>query len=231
MELFEVDFTSLGAAIATFFQFVGAILSRQDGIIAQVYNQEGVLQLSLVIVLAAGLSEAVGQSVVLFANEVKPRRMVISLVLSAFLFLGGYVLWVASIYLLAFILFRPDASLLSIIRAVGLGYAPLLFGFLGVLPYFGSTALNLLYFWALTAIVSAISITMDLSAPQALLVSIGGGLMILRGRATLGKPLVIFFRRLRNAAAGKRLVLKIQQAVEERSFEIFDIVDDEEPRR
>lgn len=228
MELFEVDFTSFGAAITTFFRFVGAILSRQDGIIAQVYNQDGVLQLSVVIVLLAGLSEAIGQSVVLFANEVKPRRMIMSLVLSAFLFLGGYVLWVATIWIIAVILFRPETSLINVIRAVGLGYAPLLFGFLGVLPYFGVGALSLLYFWAFTAIVSAISIIMDLNTLQAVLVSVGGGLLILRLRATMGKPLVKFFRRLRNAAAGKRLVLKIQQAVEQRSFEVFDTVDDED---
>jgi hypothetical protein len=228
MQPFEVDFTSFGAAVATFFQFVGAILSRQSGIIAEVHNQDGILQLSLVIVLLAGLSEAIGQIVVLFANEVKPRRMVMSLVLSAFLFLGGYVLWVASIWLIAVILFRPDTSPINVIRAVGLGYAPLLFGFLGVLPYFGGGILNLLYFWGFTAIVSAVSVTMGLTTLQAVLVSVGGGLLILRLRATMGKPLVKFFRRTRNAAAGKRLVLKIQQAVEQRSFEVFDIVDDEE---
>lgn len=228
MEPFEVDFTSVGAAVTTFFQFIGAILQRETGIIGQVYDQNGVLQLSLVIVLLAGLSEAIGQSVVLFANEVRPRRMVMSLVLSAFLYLGGYVLWVVSIWLLAMILFRPDTSLLDVIRAVGLGYTPLLFGFLGVLPYFGVGALTLLYFWAFTAIVSAVSVTMGLTTLQAALVSVGGGLIILRGRATMGKPLVKFFRRLRNAVAGKRLILKIQQAVEERSFEVFDIVDDEE---
>ncbi len=228
MEIFDVDFTSFGAAVATFFRFVGTILRRESGIIAEVYNQDGVLQLSLVIVLLAGLSEAIGQSVMLFANEVKPRRMIISLVLSAFLFLGGYVLWVVSIWLLAVLLFRPEISLINVIRAVGLGYAPLLFGFLGVLPYFGVGTLTLLYFWAFTAIVSAVSVTMDLTTLQAVLVSVGGGLIILRLRATMGKPLVKFFRRLRNVAAGKRLVLKIQQAVEQRSFEVFDTIDDEE---
>jgi hypothetical protein len=228
MELFEVDFSNPAAAIATFFQFVAAILSRQEGIIAQVHDQQGVLQLSLVIVLVAGLSEAIGQSVVLFANEVSPRRMVISLVLSAFLFVGGYMLWVGSIWIVAVVLFRPEASILDVMRAVGLGYAPLLFGFLGLLPYFGVGALTLLYFWAFTAIVIAAQVALGISLWQAVIASVGGGLMILRARATLGKPLVKFFRRIRNAAAGRRLVFKIQQAVEQRSFEVFDVVDDEE---
>jgi hypothetical protein len=231
MDVFEVNFSTLGAAIQTFFRFVGAILSRQEGIIAEIHNQRGVLQLSLVMVLLAGLSEAIGQSLVLFVNQVSPRRMVISLILSAFLFVGGYVLWVLSIWLVAAILFRPDASILDVIRAVGLGYAPLLFGFLGLLPYFGVGALTLLYFWAFTAIVSAVGVALGLSTAQAILVSVGGGLLVLRVRATFGKPLVKFLRRVRNAAAGKRLVLKIQQAVEQRSLEVFDVLDDGEEAR
>jgi hypothetical protein len=227
MEVFEVDFTSFGAALTTFFQFVRAILSREEGIILQVHDQQGVLQLSIVMVLVAGFSESVGQSVVLFVNEVKPRRMVMSLILSSLLFLGGYVLWVTSIWLLAFILFRPEASIMDVIRAVGLGYAPLMFGFLGLLPYFGVSILTLLYFWVFTAIVSAVKVALGLSTLQAVLVSVGGGLLVLRMRATFGKPLVKFSRRVRNAAAGKRLVLKIQQAVEQRSFEVFDTIDND----
>lgn len=223
-----VDFSSFGAALTTFLQFTGAMLSRQEGLIAEVYQQDGVLMLSIVMVLVAGFSEAVGQSVVLFVNGITPRRFIISIMMSGVLFLGGYLLWVGSIFLLARLIFRIDATLLDVVRAVGLGYAPLLFGFLGLIPYFGVGILTLLYFWAFTAIVSAVSVTMGLSTAQALLMSIGGGLLILRIRATFGLPMVKWARRVRNAAAGKRLVLKIQQAVEERSFEVFDIPPEDE---
>ncbi|MEO0563961.1 MAG: hypothetical protein AAF125_17790 [Chloroflexota bacterium] len=225
MEPFDVDFSSVGAAVATFFQLVGAILRREDGIIAEVYFQPGVLQLSVVIVLLAGFSEAIGQIVVLFANEVKPRRMVMSLMLSSVLFLGGYLMWAGTIWLLALIVFRPDVSFTSVLRAVGLGYAPLLFGWMGLTPYFGSGILTLLYFWSFTAIVSAVSISLGLAVWQAVIISVGGGLLILRARATLGRPLVKAARRVRNAAAGRRLVLRIQEAVEERTFELFEMLE------
>lgn len=226
MQPFEVDLTSFSAALTTFFQFTAAMLGRQEGIIAEAHQQQGVLMLSVIMVLVAGFSEAVGQSVVLFVNEVKPRRFVMSILLSAILFLGGYLLWVGSILLVARLLYRVDASLLDVVRAVGLGYAPLLFGFLGLIPYFGVGILTLLYFWAFTAIVSAVSIIMDLTTTQALIVSMGGGLLILRLRATFGRPMVRWARRIRNIAAGKRLDLKIQRAVEQRSLDVFDLPED-----
>lgn len=221
MEPFEIDFSTVGAALATFFQLLRAILEREQGVIAAIHDQPGVLQLSFIVVLVAGLSEAVGQSVVLFVNEVKPRRFVISLIITAILFVGGYVLWVLSIWLVALVLFQHEVSLISVIRAVGLGYAPLVFSFLALMPYFGTAINTMLYFWAFTAVVSAVSITLDLTRIEAIVASLAGALLILRIRATFGKPLVKVTRRIRNLAAGKRLVLKVQQAVEARSFDVF----------
>lgn len=230
MEPFDVDFSTVDAALNTFYQVVGAILNRQRGVIAAVHDEPGMLGLSFVIVLIAGLSERVGQSVVLFANEVKPHRFVYSLLIGALLFVGGYVLWVVSIYLVAVLLFRPDASLQAVIRAVGLGYAPLFLGFLGLIPYFGEGILTLLYFWVFTAIVSAVQATMGLSSYEAVVVSAAGGLIILGMRATIGKPFVKLARRFRNVAAGKRLQLKVREAVESRDFDaLFEWVDEDKP--
>ena len=46
--------------------------------------------LALLIVLAAGLSLAVGQSIILFINRVKPIRFMVSLLLNAVLFVFGF---------------------------------------------------------------------------------------------------------------------------------------------
>ena len=44
------------------------------------------LQLALVVVLLAGLSQGIGQGIVLFLNQVKPIRFAISLAINALLF-------------------------------------------------------------------------------------------------------------------------------------------------
>ena len=53
------------------------------------------------IVLAAGLSEALGQSVVLFANRVRPRRFALSIVLTALSYPVGILLFTVSVVVLA----------------------------------------------------------------------------------------------------------------------------------
>src|SRR5690625_7798362 len=66
----------------------------------QAVVEQGALgaRLTLILVLLVGLSEAVGESVVLFLNRVKLRRFFLSLVFSAVLFAFSYVLLVLSIY-------------------------------------------------------------------------------------------------------------------------------------
>jgi len=219
METFDVDFSSISAGINTVLNIVTAILRRERGVISEIYDAQGVLVLSLVIVFLAGVSERIGQSVVLFVNEVSPRRMVFSLVVGAGLFVGGYVLWVLSIWLVVQLVFRPEARFWDVVAAVGLGYAPLFLGFLGLIPYFGAGILTLLYLWVFVVVSAAVGAVLDLAPYQSVMVTTLGIFMIFFTRATIGRPLVKTARRLRNFAAGKRLTLKVREAVEKRDFD------------
>ena len=53
---------------------------------------------ALTIVLLAGISESLGQSVVLFLNRVRPRRFVLALSISTLSHVGGYLLWTLTIW-------------------------------------------------------------------------------------------------------------------------------------
>src|SRR5690606_1040512 len=77
---------------------------------------------ALGIVALAGLSEAVGESVVLFANRITRARFLLSLLISAFLFVFAYLFQAASIYLVARYAFGSDASLGVVTTIVGLSY-------------------------------------------------------------------------------------------------------------
>ena len=52
---------------------------------------------AVLIVVLAGLAEAVAQSVLLFVNGVKPHRFAASLLLSALIFVLGYFFYVSSV--------------------------------------------------------------------------------------------------------------------------------------
>jgi predicted Abi (CAAX) family protease len=108
--------------------------------------------LALTVVLVAQLSLAVGQSVVLFINRVTPLRFVFSLLISAILYVFEFLFQVTSTWLICLLPWSIHPRFLTLVIVFGLSYAPLLFGFLGALPYLGFPMLRMLSIWNLLAI-------------------------------------------------------------------------------
>ena len=103
---------------------------------------------ALMIVFVAGLSQAIGQSVVLFINRVKPFRFFLSLLVGAILFACSFVFWGFSTWLASHIIFGSNVGFQSVTRTLSLSYAPQMFDILGGLPYFGSPIFLLLSVWS-----------------------------------------------------------------------------------
>ena len=98
-------------------------------------SEEG-LRLALIVVFVAGLSQALSQSVALFAYRVRPRRFVLSLLVGAGVYLFGFLFLVSSVWFVARYFFGETVPLLVVVRTVGLAYAPYLFSFVILTPYF-----------------------------------------------------------------------------------------------
>lgn len=163
------------------------------------------LQVALAVVFVAGLSSAVGQSVVLFANRVQPRRFLASLLLSAALFVVGFLFWSLSSWLVAERVFGVEAPYALIVRAVGLGYSPYLLGFFVLTPYLGRMIWVGLSIWALLASLVAWHTALGLTLWQALACSVLGWLVLqLLGR-TIARPAVKLGGWLRRVVAGRAL--------------------------
>ena len=92
------------------------------------------LTLALVVVFLAAISEAMGQSVVLFLNRVRPFRFALSLLIAVASNLIGYLLWSVVIWLAAWLAFGVEGAFVSALAVVGLAYAPQLFAFFEVTP-------------------------------------------------------------------------------------------------
>ncbi|NEP39101.1 MAG: peptidase, partial [Okeania sp. SIO2H7] len=106
---------------------------------------------ALIVVLIAGLSQAIGQSLVLFINKVKPIRFILSAAVSATLFVFAYFFWVGSIWLVSNVVFNVHLSLFVAARTLALSYAPRTLSFLIGLPYLGIPISVLLSIWSLLA--------------------------------------------------------------------------------
>jgi hypothetical protein len=161
---------------------------------------------ALLIVVLAGLSEAIGQSVVLFANRVSPARFIACLFMNALLVAAGF----ASLVLFTWASFfvpgsRPVAFPLLTI-AVGLSYAPLMFSFLAALPYAGNALMWGLRVAQLVAMVLGVSAAAHIS-PWLSAAHVAAGWAVKLGlRQAFSKPFAMAQSFLTNLAAGKTLI-------------------------
>jgi hypothetical protein len=169
---------------------------------------------ALLVVLLAGLSQGIGQSAVLFINRVRPLRFVLSLAIAAVIFVFNYNFWVLSTWIVADWMFGVSLPLVGVIEALGFSYAPLLLGFLMVIPYFGMPISLSLSIWTLLAIVTGIKTIAPLGLWQVFQCCIGGWLVSQISQRIFGKRLAIWIDRLLDWIAGVDLVRERSQLEE-----------------
>jgi hypothetical protein len=146
------DLSSLGGWIAAFWSAVGGALAFRDAVFLAVTGEQGGLAVALLVLLVAGISLGVGQSVVLFANRVSPRGFAVSLAGGAFVVAAGAFLWAVSAWLIARLLFGVQMGLGDVYALICLGFAPAVFGFLVLLPYFGNWLFQIMRVYGLAIV-------------------------------------------------------------------------------
>ena len=99
------------------------------------------------VLLLAGFSQAIGQSMVLIANRIKPLRFVLSLGISALIYFVTFIVWVLCIWLTVHFLWRGGFTIENVFRGLAVSDAPQLLGVLVAAPYFGMPIAVLLSIW------------------------------------------------------------------------------------
>lgn len=163
------------------------------------------LWLALLVVLLSGLSLAIGQSIILFINRVKPSRFIFSLLLNAVLFTFGYIFLVFSTWLITLLPGTVSVPLPTLFKVLGLAYAPLLFSFLGALPHLGYPLQNLFSVWNLLAMVVAFAAVTNLNLTRALGYVVVGWVVKRLLETTIGQPIARFGQILADRVAGVEL--------------------------
>ncbi|AFZ34275.1 hypothetical protein Sta7437_0680 [Stanieria cyanosphaera PCC 7437] len=179
----------------------GAFLLSQEAFQIIINLPEGQTT-ALLVVLIAGLSLGVGQSIILFINRVQPVRFVFSLLLNAVLFTCGFIFLVFSTWAIGWLPGLVRISWNDLVEALGLSYAPLQFSFLGALPYAGVSILNLLSVWHLLAMVVGFSAIAQVSGASAFIHVAFGWFMLQLLKGTIGQPIAKFGQRLTERVAG-----------------------------
>jgi hypothetical protein len=200
-----------GTALDFFWQLVWGTLTLNLDTFQQIQALPLASRGALYIVLLAGLSQAIGQSIILFANRVKPIRFLLSLVIASILFLISYFFWATSTWAVKNVLFPPAISLESVYRTLGYAYAPQLFSFLVALPYFGVPISVGLSIWSLLALLVGLSISLRLTIEQAFICGVLGWIVLEVLQRTIGRPISAIGQRLSNKVAGVELMTDLKQ--------------------
>lgn len=183
-----------------------ALALRPDAYAEILLHGRAGMRLALVVLLLGGLSTAVGQSVVLFANRVSPRRFLASLLVQALVFTVAYTAWVVAVWFVAGTLFDRPRPFEHALTAVGLAAAPQLFGLFVLTPYLGTPIFVVLSIWTLLGSLLASALAFDLQPLAAVACAGLGWLLAQLVQRTVGRPVVLIGRRVRQAVAGAELV-------------------------
>jgi hypothetical protein len=143
-----------------------------------------------VIAILGGASLLVGQSVILFVNRVRPGRFVVSLLVNGLVFTMSLVIWAICIWLTGKVLFPNDITLRTVMRMVGLGAAPYLFGFLVLVPYAGAFIGKLLSVWSFLVVLAGVTYLAAGNLGVALVCVGIGWLLVTVMSLTIGRPIV-----------------------------------------
>ena len=174
--MYDIDTSGLLTYLDTMLRLVGGALELDPAAFQAVFNYSGQPSLLLLwIVFIAGLSLMVGQSVVLFANRIKPARFALSLALGAVGFVINVAVFVLVVWAMANLLGEHSWPLSQVARAIALASAPYWLSFLVLIPYLGLILERLLKIYVFLALLVALQAIFGLTFWGAL----GGGLVAL----------------------------------------------------
>lgn len=173
------------------------------------------LAAALTIVFLAGVSQSLSQIVVLFINQVRPLRFVLSLLISALFFTIGYGFWALSIWTLLNLTFDGHLTLFAVLRTLGFSYAPLMLGVLVIFPYFGNAVFVLLSIWTLLSVVIGIEAITDFGRWDAFGSAALGWVVVQLLQKTVGQPIASLGQWITNWVAGEELITNRTRLAEE----------------
>lgn len=151
--MYELDYTTLGGFLSAMWTVIKGVLSLDPQIFREAVFLPGAWKMALAIVFIAGLSDMLGQSVVLFANRVTPRRFVVSTVMSGVMLIISVLFYALTIWLIVRFAIGVQQSYFSqVLILVSLSYAPLVFSFFTLLPYLGNFIYQTVRIWSLLAL-------------------------------------------------------------------------------
>jgi len=164
-------FTSVGLAI-------WAMLTLDPGVDGWFRAHPLTIEVAMAVAALAGISTLLGDSVVLFLNRVRGWRFVVTLLLNGVAMIGLYAVQAVVIAIIAPLVVGHSPGPSVILRGVMIAAAPMVFGFLALVPYAGPGITRLLQAWGVLTLWLVVDAMFQVGLFTGLLVTlIGWGVM------------------------------------------------------
>jgi hypothetical protein len=196
-----------GILLYIFFVFITAVsaLTMNPRVLEIVEQSPTSGWLVVGVVFLAGVSTLLGESSILFVNRVRRSRFVVSLIMNGIIFLISYFVWGLTVYLVARVLFATVPPWEQFVRMVGLSTAPLVFGFLVLIPWMGTFIGKLLSIWSLLILTNIVQFEFQITFWAAVFCVGLGWLVSLIFSNTIGRPVVKLRNKIFQKISGSKL--------------------------
>ncbi|MFN8535527.1 MAG: hypothetical protein U0556_18480 [Dehalococcoidia bacterium] len=134
------------------------------------------INVSIAVVLLAGLSHLIGQYIVLIINQAPLAARVRAIALGLVMVVAEFLLWMLAIWLIAGVVFRVWDPPIETFRVLGIAYAPMILGVVVLIPYAGPALFQALRMWTVLAVIVATSVAFELDPRAAAVCAVAGWL-------------------------------------------------------
>lgn len=225
--MYELDVSSLWAYLQTLFRVAGGVLRLDPQVFITLRGAQTITGISLGVVVIAGLMRMLGQSIVLFANRVRPKAFVVRILADTLLFIVSVLLMGVIVWIVAR-LFNPGSNLAlgEILRTVPLAYAPYWLGALVLAPYLGIWIERGLKVYVFMALVVLSQGAFNQSFFNALFYSLIAWFSVVLLNTLLSRPLTLATDSLARSLAGGR---QIGSDIYQELYQIYRSVSEPNP--
>ncbi|NCC32662.1 MAG: hypothetical protein EOM24_11680 [Chloroflexia bacterium] len=207
------DLRPLFQALLALWSITTSVTSYQGNLLEATLTALG-LWPAVSIFFLAGLSETYGtRAVVLFLNRLGRRPFFLTLLLTAITYVIGGFVWALTIDLVGAGLLGITGKFPVMLQAVAIGYIPLLFAFLAVIPYLGPAILHLIQGLSFIFTASAVSIGFGVRFREAVLCTIIGWLVFQLLRWFAAGPTTAISRWVLRVVTGREVNYQLRDVV------------------
>ncbi|GJL95665.1 MAG: hypothetical protein DHS20C05_20700 [Hyphococcus sp.] len=173
---------------------------------------------AVTIAFLAGVSEMLGQSIILVVNRVALYRFLASLAFTGLTYVVTALIWGLSALAVAPLTRVGALSLAdfsSVVGVLALAFAPRLLGVFSLAPYFGGPLANILEAWAMALAIFGLHVALELPLGAAVFCGLAGWAVSYGLRSFFGRLLAKQLSHLRIMVSGTALEATPQQIIDD----------------